>query len=61
MNFNMENICPKCHINPKAHSFKILKPDDQENLSNTTIFIHVPLMQKNIMILLEYLHIMKIC
>ena len=42
MNINMENICPKCHINPRAHSFKILKPDDQENPSNTTIFYTCP-------------------
>jgi len=25
--YNMQNICPKCYTNPKAHSFKILKSD----------------------------------
>jgi len=38
----MQNICPKCHINPRAHSFKILKQFDSENPSNKTIFYTCP-------------------
>jgi hypothetical protein len=33
----MQEICPKCHINPQAHSFKIIKED-----STKTVFYTCP-------------------
>jgi hypothetical protein len=33
----MQNICPKCHINPQAHSFRIIKED-----STKTVFYTCP-------------------
>ena len=31
----MENICPKCHINPNTHSFRIIEENDKQTIFYT--------------------------
>jgi hypothetical protein len=34
----MQNICPKCHINPNAHSFKILRSNNKDDIKHTIFY-----------------------